>query len=82
MIGMAAVMGIGRFVFTPILPGMMDGLSLSAADGGLIAGANYLGYLVGALFASGGWGAGRERFVILMLLMMYATFRALRSQPR
>ncbi|MCB1452650.1 MAG: YbfB/YjiJ family MFS transporter [Rhizobiaceae bacterium] len=65
MIGMAAVMGIGRFVFTPILPGMMDGLSLSAADGGLIAGANYLGYLVGALFASGSWGAGRERFVIL-----------------
>lgn len=76
MIGMAAVMGIGRFVFTPILPGMMDGLSLSAADGGLIAGANYLGYLAGALVASGGWGAGRERLVILSGMFASAALAA------
>jgi MFS family permease len=69
MIGMAAAMGIGRFVFTPILPGMMDALGLTASDGGLIAGANYLGYLVGALLASGGWAAGRERGVALAALM-------------
>lgn len=77
MIGMAAAMGIGRFVFTPILPGMMDSLGLTASDGGLIAGANYLGYLVGALLASGGWGEGRERGVVLAAIFVSAALAAL-----
>ncbi|SIS22410.1 Uncharacterised MFS-type transporter YbfB [Williamsia sterculiae] len=45
--GLAAAMGIGRFVFTPLLP-LMHG-ALGAQDGALVATANYVGYLLGAL---------------------------------
>ena len=46
---LAASMGIGRFVYTPILPLMHDQAGLSAQSGSTLATANYIGYLVGAL---------------------------------
>ena len=49
---LAAAMGIGRFVLTPILPDMSEQIPLSASLAGLIASANFLGYLVGALAAT------------------------------
>jgi predicted MFS family arabinose efflux permease len=65
MLAMAAVMGIGRFVYTPILPYMTDALSLTKSDAGLIAAANYLGYLVGALAGATGIVAGNRRHWML-----------------
>ncbi|KQZ54483.1 MFS transporter [Rhizobium sp. Root149] len=62
---MAAAMGFGRFFYTPVLPGMMSGIPLSAADAGLIAAGNFAGYLCGALLASQGWATGFERKLAL-----------------
>jgi len=48
---LAVSQGIGRFAFTPILPMMQQDAGLSVAEGAWLASANYLGYLVGALWA-------------------------------
>jgi hypothetical protein len=49
---LVAAMGIGRFAFTPLLPLMQESEGLSLAAGGVLASANYLGYLMGALCAA------------------------------
>ncbi|MDP9812143.1 putative MFS family arabinose efflux permease [Rhizobium tibeticum] len=75
-IAMAAAMGFGRFSYTPILPSMISGVPLSAADAGFIASANFVGYLVGAVFAAYGWATGRERKVALLALAATAVLLA------
>jgi predicted MFS family arabinose efflux permease len=76
MIAMAAAMGFGRFSFTPILPGMMSGVPLSASDAGVIASANFIGYLAGAVLSAYGWAAGRERLTALLSLLATAVLLA------
>lgn len=43
------VMGIGRFAFTALLPGMMNVYSLGEDTAGIMAAWNYAGYLVGVI---------------------------------
>ena len=72
LLALAAAMGIGRFVYTPILPFMVEEMSLSSGNAGLIASANFLGYLVGALAASMGFLPGSRRLWFLGALLLSA----------
>jgi MFS family permease len=51
-VAMGCAMGIGRFVYTPVLPFMTEAIPLTASAAGLIASANFLGYLLGAIATS------------------------------
>ena len=65
-------MGIGRFAYTPILPEMVAALHLSASEAGLIASANFAGYLIGALVAAASFFAPRRRGWMLGALLVSA----------
>ncbi len=69
---MAVGIGIGRFVYTPILPPMLAALGLSKATAGLIASANFAGYLAGALGAARTTLPGSRRLWLLGALTLSA----------
>jgi predicted MFS family arabinose efflux permease len=78
LIALGVGIGIGRFVYTPILPPMLAGLGLSKAAAGLIASANFAGYLAGALGASRATLPGsRRRWLLGALLASAATTGAM-----
>jgi MFS family permease len=78
---MAAALGIGRFVYTPILPVMLGALNWSKFDAGLVASANLLGYFVGALLAGHGLVAARPRSWLLAALAVSAGSTAAMALP-
>jgi predicted MFS family arabinose efflux permease len=71
-VALASAMGIGRFAYTPILPEMVAALHLTASEAGLIASANFAGYLVGALIAAASFFAPRRRGWMLAALLVSA----------
>lgn len=81
VVALAAAIGIGRFVYTPILPIMVEQLGLTQSQAGLIASANYLGYLLGALAASIRGLPGRRRTWLLVALAVSAVTTGAMALP-
>ncbi|HIP77069.1 MAG TPA: YbfB/YjiJ family MFS transporter, partial [Kiloniellaceae bacterium] len=74
-------MGIGRFVYTPILPFMVESLGLSQAQAGIVASANFLGYLLGALAAAKAvLPGGRRRWFLAALAVSALTTAAMAAE--
>lgn len=48
---LAVVMGFGRFAYTALYPNMVNEQILSIEQGSWAAASNYLGYLIGAIWA-------------------------------
>ena len=73
LLALGVAIGVGRFVYTPILPLMVQALGWTRFTAGLVASANFAGYLVGALLAAGPLPGARKLWLIGALLASAAT---------
>jgi predicted MFS family arabinose efflux permease len=71
-VALASAMGVGRFAYTPILPEMVAALHLTASEAGLLASANFAGYLIGALVGAASFFAPHRRGWMLSALLVSA----------
>lgn len=81
MLALAAAIGIGRFIYTPLLPPMVEALSLSKGQAGLIASANFAGYLLGAVLAAAPRLPFGQRTGLLLALATSGLTTALMALP-
>lgn len=81
MMALATALGIGRFVYTPILPGMLEALRWTTTDAGVVASANFVGYLAGAFLSSRSFMVGHARTWLLTSLAISAASTAAMAVP-
>ena len=60
LVTLAVVMGIGRFAYTSLVPGMMHRHGIDEGTAGVMAAWNYAGYLAGVLLVRGEKPGGRR----------------------
>ena len=77
LLALLLAMGIGRFGFTALLPQMRDDGLVDIGSAGVLAAVNYLGYLVGALWAAFSRQANPARRLALGLIASVATTLAM-----
>ncbi|WP_323658426.1 MFS transporter [Pectobacterium versatile] len=70
---LALGMGLGRFLYTPMLPVMLEEGSFTFGQLSYIASANYAGYLFGSLFFSFSRRASTDQPVFLLFIAAAAT---------
>lgn len=73
MLALLLAMGIGRFAYTALFPQMREEGLLTIGNGAVLAAANYLGYLVGALWTAFSRNANPVRRLLGGLLASVAT---------
>ncbi|SHK11311.1 Predicted arabinose efflux permease, MFS family [Marinobacter antarcticus] len=74
------VHGLGRFIYTPLLPYLVDDGQFTASDGAAVATWNYLGYLMGAILAIRWYRVSQIRVLLPVSLVVHVITTLLVTQ--